>query len=114
MSYETYKLLHLIAIFSLFLSLGALLAYSNGKKRNVMILHGLASFVLLVSGFGLIAKLQLHALPIWVFIKLAVWIVLTIAIPILVAKKVNKKILWQVVWLSGLLAVWMVVAKPLF
>ena len=62
MSYEIYKLIHLFAIISLFLSIGALLSYS-GNKKQIMILHGLAGLILFISGFGLIARLKNALFP---------------------------------------------------
>ena len=116
MSYETYKLIHLFAIISLFLSIGALLVYSgnNNKKlkKKIMILHGLAGLILFVSGFGLIARLKMHSFPMWVNLKLGIWIILSVLVPILVSKKVNKKWTWLLVFVSGFSAIYLVVFKP--
>ena len=116
MSYETYKLIHLFAIISLFLSIGALLVYSGNnnktQKKKIMILHGLAGLILLVSGFGLIARLKMHSFPMWVNLKLGIWIILTVLTPILVAKKINKKWIWLLVFASGFSAIYLVVLKP--
>ena len=116
MSYEIYKLIHFFAIISLFLSIGALLVYSGNKKqkKGIMILHGLAVLALLVSGFGLIARLKMHSLPLWIWLKLSIWIILGILIPILIAKKINKKWVWLLVFISGLGAIYLGVLKPVF
>lgn len=116
MSYEIYKLIHFFAIISLFLAIGALLTFSGGKKqkKGIMILHGLSVLVLLVSGFGLVARLKMHSFPLWLWIKLGIWIVLSILIPILVARKVNKRWLWLLVFAGGLGATCLAVFKPIF
>ena len=116
MSYEIYKLIHFFAIISMFLGIGALLAFSGDKKqkKRIMILHGLAVLVLLVSGFGLVARLKMHSFPLWLWIKLGIWIILSILIPILVARKVNKRWLWLLVFASGLGAICLAVLKPIF
>lgn len=111
MSYEIYKLIHLFAIISLFLSIGALLSYS-GNKKQIMILHGLAGLILFISGFGLIARLKMPSFPLWVSLKLGIWIILSILIPILVSRKINKKWIWIFVFASGFSAVYLAVLKP--
>lgn len=115
MSYETYRLIHLFAIISLFLSIGAFLVYSGNNKKlkkNVMILHGLAGLLLFVSGFGLIARLKMHSFPMWVILKIGVWIILTVLIPIVGSKKINKKWIWLLVFASGFSAIYLAVLKP--
>ena len=59
MSYEFYKILHFISLFSLFISLGILVVYPKQLKALALSLHGLSTLILFVSGFGLIAKLKL-------------------------------------------------------
>ncbi len=79
-----------------------------------MILHGLAVLAILVSGFGLIARLKMHSLSLWIWLKLGIWIILGILIPVLVARKVNKRWLWLLVFASGLGAIYLGVLKPAF
>lgn len=116
MSYETYKLIHFFAIISLFLAIGALLAFSGEKKqkKRIMVLHGLAVLAVLVSGFGLIARLKMHSLPFWIWFKLGIWTILSILIPILIARKINKRWIWLLVFISGLGAIYLAVLKPSF
>ena len=116
MSYTVYKLLHLFAIISLFLAIGALLSYSRSSgsrkhKKNIMILHGAASLVLFVSGFGLIARLKLHSFPLWVNLKLALWLVLSLLIPILISRTSNKKWVYLLVFISGFSAIYLALFK---
>ncbi len=111
MSYETYKLIHFFSIISLFLSLGALLVCS-GNKKKIMTLHGLALLVLLVSGFGLMARLKMFTFPFWVILKLCIWFILGVLIPVMISRKVNKKWSWLIVFVGGFGAVWLAVLKP--
>lgn len=115
MSYEVYKLIHFFAIISLFLSLGCLLAYSSGtkKKKVIMALHGLATFFIFLSGFGLIARLgiSMSVFPTWLLIKIAIWTILSIAVPVLIAKKINKKAIVLLIFASALIAIFMAVFK---
>ena len=130
MSYETYKWLHIFSALCLFLAIGFLLARANnkddkaGSSKKIMILHGLSVLVLLVSGFGLIARLQLHSFPPWVNIKIMMWVVLALLVPLAlrlsrkkyftkfcISTKYDKMGIWFIVLVSGLLAVYMGVLK---
>lgn len=83
-SYESYKVLHLVAVTMLFGALGgaAVLAMGGGApagapvRRVIALLHGAALLVALVAGFGLVARLDLASggLPLWVWGKLVVWL----------------------------------------
>ena len=59
MSYEFYKIIHLMSLFSLFISLGILVIYPKKLKAFVLSIHGLSALMLFVSGFGLIARIKL-------------------------------------------------------
>ena len=94
MSYEIYKIIHLVAIVLLFSGLVGLLTIQMsggivaGKvKSMVFISHGVGLLVLLISGFGLIARLGLiNGLPGWIYAKLALWLVLGAAISLVKRK----------------------------
>lgn len=93
MSYEFYKVLHLISLISLFLSLGMLIAGPKSLKKLTLSLHGLALLFLFISGFGLIAKLGIplkFLSPLWFWQKMLVWLVLAGLTPFFVNKKEEK------------------------
>ena len=83
MSYEFYKILHLIGIVLLFSGLISLLtlkvtsvAVEGSAKKFAFITHGVGLFLLLLSGFGLLARLGLaQQMPHWVYVKLLIWLV---------------------------------------
>ena len=93
MSYATYKILHLLGIFTLITVLAASAAHAlrGGSRteqpwrRRAAITHGLATLLILVGGFGMLARLgEMHGnLPGWVFAKLAIWVALaaSLALP---------------------------------
>ncbi len=75
-----YKVLHIFGILLAFVSLGGLtfraLAGGSGEggRKLASISHGVALLIILVSGFGLLAKLQL-GFPFWVWLKVLIWLV---------------------------------------
>jgi uncharacterized membrane protein SirB2 len=70
-----YHLLHLFALFVL--TAQTFMAFANPAPENrkqTMIITGVASLIVLASGFGLLAKLhQSHFYP-WVIVKLMCWL----------------------------------------
>lgn len=84
MSLAFYHVLHVVGIMCLFLGFGSL--FSSGYSKSAMKWHGIGMLVLLVSGFGNLAKLGLTAhMPKWVIAKLVLWLVLGV-IPVLVKR----------------------------
>lgn len=120
MSYEFYKIIHLVSIMTLFFSFGGVLVLRyaglplQGKPKTMaFMLHGIALLALLVSGFGLLAKMGLMAtLPGWAQGKLLIWVLLGAGIS-LVKRKGNLG--WPLVILIlglGLTAAILAVTKP--
>jgi hypothetical protein len=84
MSFEFYKLLHVVSVIVVLFALGGLtaatkaVASSNGSKQKIFsILHGIGLAVILVSGFGMLARLGLVGeMPDWVKLKIGAWLVI--------------------------------------
>jgi hypothetical protein len=113
MSYEIYKVLHLFGLVTLFASLGALTIVPLDRRKPFMMLHGIAAVIMLVAGFGLLARLQLMgSMPGWVHAKIAIWVILG-ATPVILKKKPN--LAFKVLLLSLLLggaAAFLAIYKP--
>lgn len=87
MSYEFYKILHLIGLVTLFISLGALAYIPLEKRKPFMAIHGIASVVMLVAGFGLLARLGMaRDMGMWVYLKIVIWLALG-ATPVILKRK---------------------------
>jgi hypothetical protein len=81
-----YKLIHLFGVFLIVSSLaGAAIHAANGgtpqtslTRRLVSAGHGIGLFLVLLGGFGMLARLELVSggLPGWVWAKLAIWLTL--------------------------------------
>jgi|GEM_PF-1170874 len=81
----TYKVIHLAGVMLLFLGLGISLS-PGGNRKIGSALHGTALIVLIVAGFGMVAKLK-TGFSGWVIAKLVVWTLFAI-LPVLVKRKV--------------------------
>jgi hypothetical protein len=87
MSIAAYKLIHLLGIFLLMVALGGMAVHAgtgqrkgeNPSHRTLMALHGVGAFLVLLGGFGLLARLGLQGeggFPGWIWGKLLLWVVL--------------------------------------
>lgn len=81
----TYKVIHLLGIFLLFSGLGGVWAMAvtsadatrAAGRRLLMATHGVALLLILLGGFGMLAKLGIAGVwPLWVWIKITIWILL--------------------------------------
>lgn len=78
MTPEFYKVLHLIGLICLFTGIGGFLTYGSDnapRAKMAAILHGIGWLLLLVSGFGMLAKLSL-GFPVWIILKFAILLAL--------------------------------------
>lgn len=121
-SYSVYRLVHLVGIFLLFVVLGGLSygasrseAGRGASSRLAMALHGVALFIVLLGGFGLLARLGIvhgTSWPAWVWAKLGIWVLAGAAV--IIPR-------WKPQWAGGLfvalpvlggLAAWLAIFKP--
>lgn len=125
MSYEFYRLLHLVGLMAVFLSLGgtALQAMARADHQGdgdppapthrglVASVHGLGLLVMLISGFGILAKAKL-GFPGWVHGKLAIWLALGAAPVLLKRKPQLAKPLFFLLLVLGFVAAYLAGFKP--
>jgi len=114
MSYETYRILHVVGLILLFLGLGGLLMAPVEKRPKLgFVLHGLGLLVMLVAGFGIHARKSL-AWDNWLYVKIACWLLVAV-LPVLVSKSVLPRWLgWLVAIAAGVTAAWLglAIVKP--
>ena len=110
MDISTYRLIHVLGVATLALGFGGMIANSTNRKGFV-ILQGVALLAMLVSGFGLLAKLQL-GFPHFATVKLVLWVIAG-ALPVVFKKLVPSPVVATVLSLVliGLLA-WLGIVKP--
>lgn len=112
MEASTYKIIHLTGIAALALGIGGMMG-DGGKRKAFAILQGVGLLVMLVSGFGLIAKIHPHtAIPHYAIVKLILWLVIGL-MPMLL-RKMRAPLFVGVLISLTLVAVmaWLGVTKP--
>lgn len=91
MSYEFYKLLHIVSIIVFVSGIGLSLVANYSAKFN-KILTGISSLLIFVAGMGLIARLGFphgEPWPAWLHVKITIWALVAIGGPIM-NKRVSK------------------------
>lgn len=119
MPYEVYKIAHLIGIFMIMISLGGVATHainggdkeSNHFRKALGITHGIGLVLVLVAGFGLLAQLQV-GWPIWVFVKLIIWIIFGALTGVAYRMGTKGQGLWYIMIVLGGLAAYLAVTKP--
>ncbi|MBE8162801.1 MAG: hypothetical protein HAW63_02295 [Bdellovibrionaceae bacterium] len=108
MPFAVYKLIHVVSIFLLIFSFGLMIAhYKNSTQKNkyYSLLHGVSVAFILISGFGLLAKLSIHwPWPMWVITKVFVWLVFSVIVVLFRKKPSSLKGLISILLLGGLAA----------
>jgi hypothetical protein len=122
-SYELYKVIHLVGVLMLFSALGgaALLVMHGGAapgtpaRRATALMHGAGLLLALIAGFGLVARLDLFTggMPPWVAGKLVVWLLAGVALTLPRRKpELARPLLLFGLPLLAAAAAWLAVYKP--
>ncbi|CAI8265191.1 MAG: Uncharacterised protein [Opitutia bacterium UBA7350] len=110
MSHQIYQILHILGILMVFLGYGALLGRalagsdSPSLKKLGSITSGIGLVLILVAGFGLIAKLGYGYGEAWILIKLGVWVALGGLIVAINRKPCCASKIWWVLLALGAIA----------
>jgi hypothetical protein len=124
MSLLAYKILHIIGAFLLLAALGALtLRQADGGRpggppsKLASISHGIALLLILVSGFGMLARLGIMhdwRFPAWIWLKLIIWLLMGAALVAIRRLPRYAALLWWLFPLLGGLAAYLALFKPAF
>lgn len=105
-SYQLYNLLHILGIVLVFMAIGALAFHganggtkeSNKVRGLVMSTHGVGVLLILIAGFGMLARTRSMSagLPGWLHPKILIWVLIGAAPMILSRRPQWGKALWFV------------------
>jgi hypothetical protein len=125
-----YKVVHILGVLFLFTALGSLLAaaWPGGNtaavaggagplRRRAGLTHGFALVLVLLSGFGMLARLgSSHpgVWGLWVWLKLLTWLLLGAALTLIRRQPRWAPALWLLLPVLGGLAAYLALYKPDF
>ena len=111
MSPAFYSILHVLSLFALAGGIFYGFAGAPDTRKKVMMITGIASLLVLVSGFGLQAKLQ-YGFPGWLIVKLVVWLAVSALAGIGYRKREKAGVFMVVMGALLLTSLVMVYARP--
>ena len=133
-SYGVYRLIHFFGIFLLLTALGGAVMRSilggarpaavepatggtddevaRRLRRLIGISHGVALFLILLGGFGMLARLDI-GMPAWIWAKLGVWLLLGGLIAAANRLGARARTLWIAIPVLALVAAWLAYTKPI-
>jgi hypothetical protein len=111
-SMEIYQMLHLIAVVLTLCCSG--IALHGNKDKIFKIVGGIRSLFILITGFGFLARLGLDGFPLYIKIKIAIWLILVMGTPIITKRcpQFGRKFFWIVMSLFACVA-YLVSFKPI-
>ncbi len=117
-SISLYKILHLLGVFMVLMGVsGSLVANSipadqqQQWKKRAGLFHGVGLLIVLVAGFGLLARLG-HGLELWVALKLLIWLALGAIIVLVRRLPQQGGLLWVAILVLATLAASLGQYKP--
>lgn len=113
--YEIYKVIHLTSLF-IFFTASSIALIGDKNIKLFKILQGVATFFILVSGMGLLARLGIthgSPWPLWAILKVVIWICLGILIPVISKRfKGLTKISYWMMMILFIFAATLAIYKP--
>ncbi len=103
-----YKVLHLTGVIALFTSLGTVISGScEDCRKKATIMHGVSLVLILISGFGMIAKLYQNKFAGWMIAKVVIWLLLGAVIVLSKRQLLPKPVLTIGVIVLGAIAAYL-------
>ena len=120
MTYHAYKVIHLTSLFMILIPLGGMAVHAingGGRKHKfrwpLAVTHGIGMLGAIVSGFGLLARLEITSpLPGWAIAKMGIWLALGLVVSPLMRKPAWAKSLWYAIIILAACAAYLANFKP--
>ena len=122
-SHQLYNVVHIVGIVLVMSALGGAAVYAMigearsgpSPRRLLGMLHGAGAFLVLLGGFGMLARLGFMrgaSFPGWLWVKLVVWAVLAIALLVPFRRPALGRTLLLTLPVLGGVAAYMAIYKP--
>ena len=117
MAPDLYKVFHILGLFLVFAAVGGtiiqtVLGGGNGRGRKLTgIAHGVGLLIVLVSGFGALAKLGL-GFPLWAMVKIVIWLFFGVVVVLIRKQPALAGFLWWALPVLGAFAAYLAIYKP--
>jgi hypothetical protein len=105
-----YKIIHFIGIIVLFLGLGSLISSDPRKPaalRGPAMIHGIGLFLILLSGFGLQAKLKIDFFTGWFLAKFVIFLLLGAIIVVIKRRLLPTPAIYLIAIILGAIAAYL-------
>jgi hypothetical protein len=123
LSHQFYNVVHIVGIILAMSALGgaAVLAMAGSSvsspppRRLLAVLHGVGVFLILVGGFGMLARLGvMHGggFPGWIWVKLCVWVIVAVALFLALRKPTLARPTLLALPVLGGVAAYMAIYQP--
>ncbi len=118
MSPSLYKVLHIFGVLLSFAAIGGLIlqamvgsAEKNRARKLAGMTHGIALILILITGFGMLAKLGL-GFPLWVWVKLVIWLLIGGSIALIRRLPQHATLFWFALPILGAFAAYLAIFRP--
>jgi len=112
MSLALYHILHVSALFVLLGGTAYAFAAPAETRRRVLAITGIATLIVLVTGFGMLHRMGL-GFPLWAIVKLVCWLGISALTGLAYRRRAQAGALMLLATVLAILAVVMVYLKPL-
>lgn len=123
LSHSAYNVVHVVGIILIMAALGALALHamnggtreSNSARGLIAGLHGLGAFLVLLGGFGMLARIGFEhgaAFPGWLVVKIVIWLVLAGSVVVPYRRASLARALLLALPVLGGLAAFLAIYKP--
>jgi hypothetical protein len=112
MSLPTYHVLHLSSIIVLLGYTFYAFAAPQETRKRVLMITGIAALLILVSGFGMLHRLQLGYLHGWIIVKAVCWLGLSAISGFAYRRRASADLFMMIAFVLAITAVAMVYVRP--